>query len=184
MRKLNAFLFISLDGFYKDANNSIDWHKHGEEEAKFSEENAKAGHTLVFGRITYEMMHNFWPSPMAYEQYPVVAKHMNESEKIIISNSLEKADWNNSFIIKNGISSMKKIKMQEGKDMTILGSGSIVSQFAEAGIIDSIQIMMDPVAIGNGTSLFKGIHNRLHFELIDVRKFKSGSVVLNYHFMK
>ena len=81
MRKLSIFNFISLNGFYKGVNEDINWHNHGVEENKYSGESMKAGNILLFGRITYELMANFWTTPMAAENFPVVAKAMNEAEK-------------------------------------------------------------------------------------------------------
>ena len=145
-----------------------------------SEENLKSNNILLFGRVTYEMMSNFWPSPMAYETFPKVAEGMNNSEKIVFSNTLEKADWKNTRLIKdNIIDEIKKLK-QQGKDMTILGSGSIVSLFAQHGLLDEYIVMIDPIAITDGTPIFKGIDHQINLKLKSNRTFKSGAVVLGY----
>lgn len=181
MRNLTSFQFITLDGYYKGLNEDISWHKHGQEEGEFSSENLKSENILLFGRTTFEMMANFWPSPIAYENFPLVAEGMNKAEKIVFSKTLKTANWNNTRVInKNIIDEVKKLKQSDGKDMTILGSGSIVSQFADAGLIDTYQIMIDPVAIGKGTSLFKNISHQLDLTLISTRTFKSGVVLLSY----
>lgn len=94
--------------------------------------------------------------------FPETAKGMNKSEKIVFSNTMKKAEWNNTKVIGgNIIEGMKSIKKTNGKDMTIPGSGSIVTQFADAGLIDVFQIMIDPVAIGSGTTLFTGLKRKL-----------------------
>jgi dihydrofolate reductase len=181
MRKLGIFNFLSLDGYYKGPNADINWHKHGEEEGKFSEEGAQSESILVFGRVTYEMMAGYWPTPMALANMPVVADGMNKAEKIVFSRTLKTAEWNNTRIISGDIvEAMKQLKQTPGKDLTILGSGSIVSQFAEAGLIDQYQLMVDPVAIGEGTSIFKGIKHPLNLKLTSTRTFKSGVVLLCY----
>ncbi len=181
MRKISAFVFTSLNGYYKGLNEDISWHKHGEEEMKFSEEGANSGSILLFGRVTYEMMSGFWPSPMALEMMPGVAAGMNNSEKIVYSRTLKQANWNNTSIISDDIiNETKKLKEKPGNDMTILGSGSIVSQFSEAGLIDELQIMIDPVAIAKGTALFENINQTLTFQLVSTRTFKSGVILLNY----
>jgi dihydrofolate reductase len=181
MRTLNAFTFLTLNGFYKGPNEDITWHRHGGEEAEFSEEGLMHGSILLFGRKTYEMMVAFWPTPMAKESFPNVADGMNKAEKIVFSNTLKKADWNNTRIIGGDIvREVRKLKQSGTKDMTILGSGSIVTQLAGHGLIDAYQIMIDPVALGAGTPIFNGLQNKLDLHLTDVRRFKSGIVVLSY----
>lgn len=181
MGKLSVFNFITLNGFYKGVNNDIGWHKHGEEEGEFSAEGAQSDSVILFGRVTYDMMYSFWPTPMAMESMPVVADGMNKSEKIVFSRTLKKADWNNTRLISShAVEEIKKLKKTSQKDMIILGSGSMVTLCAEHGLIDTYQIMIDPVAIGNGTPLFNGIKRQLDLRLTSTRTFKSGVVLLNY----
>lgn len=175
------FNFISLNGFYKGSNGDISWHKHGKEENEFSADNLKQEAILIFGRITYEMMASYWPSSFAMENDPATASGMNKAEKILISSSMKKANWNNTSVINdNFIEELRKLKQSPGKDMVILGSGSIVTQCAEAGIIDEYQIMIDPVAIGGGTPIFNDIKHALELKLIKSRVFNSGTVLLTY----
>ena len=185
MRKLNVFNFTTLNGFFEGPNHDISWHRHGGEENKYSDDSLQAGNILLFGRRTYEMMYSFWPTPMAAEMFPETAKGMNKSEKIVFSNLLKKAEWNNTKVIGgNIVEEMKRLKKTKGKDMTILGSGSIVSLFADAGLIDNYQIMIDPVAIGNGTPIFNGIQHKLDLKLIETKIFKSGVVLLSYKLLE
>ncbi len=152
MRKLTAFLFISLDGYYKGINEDISWHIHGGDEIKFSEKSLQSRNILLFGRVTYEMMAGFWTTPEAKKTLPVVAEGMNNCEKIVFSNTLTKADWQNSRVVSGDIiSEMRKLKSGSGGDMTILGSGTILTRFADAVLLDEFQILIDPVALGKGT---------------------------------
>ncbi len=182
MRKLTVFNFVSLNGYFKGLNGDISWAKRGdEEENKFAIENAKKQHLLLFGRITYQMMAGFWPSPMALQHNPVMAAEINKAEKIVFSRTLDKADWGPTTIIKNNmIEEVRKLKQQPGKDMTVLGSGSIITQLANTGLIDEYSLSIHPVAIGDGTSLLKGIVGRLNLELVSTQAFKSGVITLNY----
>lgn len=185
MRKLTAFNFITLNGYYKGPDDDISWHRHGSEEGEFSARSLKADNILLFGRTTYEMMAFWWPSPMAAEAFPEVAKGMNSAEKIVFSNIIESPLWNNTAVMRgNIVEQIHSMKQQPGKDMTILGSGTIVSQFAEAGLIDEYLIMIDPVVLSGGTSLFDGIKCGLQLELTDSRVFKSGVILLSYKPMK
>lgn len=181
MRKLTAFNFLTLNGFYKGPGNDISWHKHGGEESEYSSDSLKSNNILLFGRVTYELMASYWPTPFAIENDPANAKGMNDAEKIVFSNTMKKADWNNTRIIGgNIVEEMKKLKQTPGKDLTILGSGSIISQFANEGLIDGYEIMIDPVALGEGTPIFKSIKEQLDLKLTDSRVFKSGVVLLSY----
>jgi dihydrofolate reductase len=181
MRIVNVFNFVTLNGFYAGVNGDISWHKHGADEGKFSEEGAQSGSTLLFGRITYEMMASFWPTPMAIQNYPVVADGMNKAEKIVFSRTLKNAEWNNTRVVSdNMVEEVKKLKQSPGVGLTILGSGSIITQLADEGLIDQYQIMIDPVAIGEGVPLFKNLKHRLDLKLTSTRTFNSGVVLLNY----
>lgn len=182
MRKLTVFNFVTMNGFFAGPGGDISWHKDNDpEKNEYAEEGIESKNTLIFGRVTYEMMAGFWPSADALKYAPVMAKGMNAADKIVFSKTLEKADWNNTRLV-NGdmVEEIKKMKQMEGKDMTILGSGSIISQLTDEGLIDEYQIMLDPVAIGEGTPLFKNIRNQLDLKLTDTRIFKSGVILLSY----
>lgn len=181
MRKLSTFNFVTLNGYFKGPNEDISWHRHGAEESEFAAEGAKSESVLLFGRKTYEMMASYWPTADAFKNAPAVAEGMNKSEKIVFSKTLRKLGWNNSKLIKENIADeIKKLKRTPGKDMTLLGSGSILTQFAEAGLVDEYQFMVDPVVLGDGTSIFKSIRHKMDLKLTNTRTFKSGVVLLCY----
>ncbi|ANE50744.1 dihydrofolate reductase family protein [Flavisolibacter tropicus] len=180
MGRLSSFTFLSLDGYYKGTNDDISWHKHGAEESEYSAESLKANNILLFGRATYEMMAGFWPTPEAAKAFPEVAAGMNKAEKIVFSRMLKNVDWQNSRIVNDNLLVAIQVLKQQEKDMTILGSGSIVAQLAEAGLIDTYQVMIDPVAIGKGTPLFQNMACHLDLKLTETRTFNSGVVLLNY----
>jgi dihydrofolate reductase len=181
MRKVIAFNFITLDGYTEGPKKDISWHRHGAEENEFAVNALASGNTLLFGRVTYELMASYWPTPLALKNDPIIAKEMNNADKIVFSRTLKKASWNKSKLLKNNIvSEINKMKQLSGEDMTLLGSGSIVTQFAEQSLIDEYQIMIDPVVLGKGISLFKNIKNKLELKLIKTKTFKSGVILLNY----
>lgn len=182
MGQLNAFHFITLDGFYKDLQNDIGWHQHGGEEGDFSADNLKGDNILLFGRVTYEMMASFWPSPMAAQSFPAVAAGMNRARKIVVSAKLKKADWNNTTLIsENAMEEIHKLKEHATHDITLLGSGKLLAGLTEAGLVDAYQIMIDPIAIGKGHTLFGNLKVPLRLHLTGTRIFKSGAVLLNYN---
>lgn len=182
MNKLTSFTFITLNGFFKGLNEDTSWHPHGGEAAQFANNASGSDNILLFGRKTYEMMAGFWPSPMAAELFPVVAANMNKAQKIVWSNSLTKTDWQNTTIM-NGdvVEQLKQLKQTGTKDITILGSGSLLSQLSDAGLIDEYTIMLDPIALGKGSTIFEGVQHPLELKLVSSRVFeKDGIVLLNY----
>lgn len=182
MGQLSVFNFLTLNGFYEGPEKGgISWHSHhaGGEEAGFAAEGAGSNSMLLFGRVTYEMMASWWPTPMAMETMPDIAKGMNASDKIVFSRTLKNAEWENTRIIKNNIGEAVK-ELKKDRSLTILGSGSIVTQLADLGLIDVYQLMIDPVALGKGHSLFSGMQRQLDLRLKDHRIFKSGTVLLTY----
>ena len=182
MNKLTSFTFITLNGLYKGLSEDISWHPHGGEAAQFVNDASGADNILLFGRKTYEMMASFWPTPMAAELMPIVAENMNKSQKIVCSNTLKKADWKNTNILQGDIiAQLKQLKQSSKKNITVLGSGNLLMQLAEAGLVDEYSIMLDPVALGKGSSLFEGLKNNLELKLVSSRVFeKDGIVLLNY----
>ena len=183
-RTLSAFLHLSLDGYYCDPQGDMSFaHKpSGDVEwNEFVAGNASGGGMLLFGRITYEMMAAWWPSPMAAHAMPEVAASMNVMPKVVFSRTLERADWSNTTLVKeDAVAAVRRMKQQQGPDMATLGSGSLVTQLASAGLIDTLQVVVNPIALGSGKSLFGGATKRLDFALTKSRVFGNGAVVLWY----
>ena len=183
MRKLAAFIQVSLDGYFADVDGDIGWAHKDPDDAEWNEfvaSNAKGGGQLLFGRITYELMASYWPTPMAAANSPVVAERMNSLPKVVFSRTLEEASWRNTQLVKGDlVSEVRELKEGAGEDMAILGSGSIISQLAQAGLIDEFQIVVNPVALGKGRTLFDGIRS-LPLKLTKTRAFGNGNVLLCY----
>ena len=185
MRKLNVFNLVTLDGYFAGEGGDISWHMVDEEFQELAEAASNSGNTLLFGRKTYQLMESYWPTPEALKNDPVVAKGMNAAQKIVFSRTLEKADWNNTRLVKDDmLAEVRKMKQQPGKDMTVLGSGSLVSQLAQEGLIDEYQILVNPVVIGRGRTMFEGVRDKIALRLIKTRTFGNGNVLLTYETTK
>jgi len=180
MRKLTVFNFVTMNGYFQGKDGDISWgHNHPQND--YAAETLKAGDILLFGRKTYELMVQFWPTPEAMKSAPEVAEGMNQAEKIVFSRTLDQIEWNNARVMKDNIvEEIEKLKQTQGSNMTVLGSGSIVTQFAEAGLIDELQLLVQPVALGEGTPILKGIKDTMNFELANSRVFDTGNVLLVY----
>jgi dihydrofolate reductase len=183
MRRLVVFNSVTLDGYFTGKNGDLSWAKsHTDAEFNgFVADNAKSGGMLLLGRITYELMSSYWPTPQAKENDPVVAERMNNLPKVVFSKTLEKASWSNTKLVKGDLpAEIRKMKREPGKGMTILGSGSIVSQLAREGLIDEYQMVVNPVVLGEGRTMFDGIKEKLTLKLTNTRTFGNGNVFLRY----
>ena len=184
MPKLIAFNQVTLDGYFAGAGGDIGWaHKspHDAEWNAFVAENANSGGMLLFGRITYELMASFWPTPMAIENLPVLAHEMNGLAKVVFSRSLRQASWNNTRLVSGDMAAeVRKLKQEPGANLAILGSGNIVAQLADLGLIDEFQVVVNPVVLGRGRTLFDGIGQKLNLRLTKTRVFGNGNVLLCY----
>ncbi|HEU5217813.1 MAG TPA: dihydrofolate reductase family protein [Gemmatimonadales bacterium] len=182
MRKLIVFNMVSLDGYFTDAKGDMSWaHKSDPEWNEFVAGNARGGGELVFGRVTYEMMASFWPTPQALQVAPTVAAQMNQLPKVVFSKSLEKASWTNTRLIKGDLAAeTRKLKSEPGDDMVIMGSGTIVAQLSQERLIDEYQVIVSPLVLGQGRTMFEGVQDRLGLKLTNTRSFGNGCVALYY----
>ena len=185
MRKLVAFTIVSLDGYFAGPNGEIDWFKTSDDEDNaFAHEQADPASTLIFGRTTYEMMKSFWPAPFAIQGDPVIAGVMNNAQKIVFSRTMKPEEdgpvWKNVRVIREmSAESIQHLKEEPGGDMVILGSGSIVRQLANLGLIDEFGLLVNPIVLGAGKYLFKDM-KKMNLKLLETRGFGSGKVFLKY----
>ena len=183
MRRLMMFNNVTLDGFFTDRKGTIQWaHERQDEEWKdFSSSNASGEGALLFGRITYEEMAAFWPTPEAHKMLPAVAKGMNEKLKFVFSKTLDEATWNNTTLLKGDpVTEVRRLKKEAGPDLVIMGSGTIVSRLAAGGLIDEYQFVIHPVVLSEGRTLFEGAEKELGLKLLGTRSFKNGNLVVRY----
>ncbi|GHO85934.1 dihydrofolate reductase family protein [Dictyobacter formicarum] len=140
--------------------------------------------TLVFGRLTYELMAKHWPTQAAATDDPLIAEKMNTLPKVVFSRTLEKAEWGewkNVTVVKGNLEEeIAKLKQEPGRDMVIFGSSEIASVLARAGLIDDYLLYLSPVVLGSGIPLFKGMKERIKLQLVDVQNLSSGVVRLHY----
>jgi dihydrofolate reductase len=182
MRKLSAYNSVTLDGYFTAANGDFTWaHRQDPEFLAFVEDNAKGDAELLFGRITYELMASYWPTPMAIKNDPVVAARMNDLSKVVFSRTMDKASWQNTKLVKTGMAAaIRKMKQEPGPDIMIFGSGSIISQLTAERLIDEYQIVLNPVVLGAGRTMFDGLKEKIDLKFTKSRIFKNGNVFLCY----
>lgn len=183
MRKLFSFNMVTLDGFFEGPDHNIDWHNVDEEFNEFAVEQTSSVGTLLFGRVTYLLMESYWPTPAAIADDSEVAALMNSLPKVVFSTTLPSVDWENSRLIRDHArDEILKLKAQPGKDMAIFGSANLISTVMD--VIDEHRVLVNPVVLGQGTPLFKHTGHPLKFDLVNVRRFNSGNILLTYQTKK
>jgi len=182
MRKLIVFNHITLDGYFVGVKGDFSWAHTGNDDAEYAafvEENAKGDAQLLFGRVTYDLMASYWPTPIADQHDPVVAARMNSMSKVVFSRTMDKASWSNTQLVKGDlIAKIRKMKDEPGPDIVIFGSGSIISQLAPERVINEYQMVVNPVVLGMGRTMFEGVQKKLILRLTKTRTFKNGKVFL------
>lgn len=179
MRKLFVSNLATLDGYLAGPNGEIDWHNTDGEYEGYGEKMMLSSGAILFGRITYDLMAGYWPT--ATDNNVAVTQQMNKLPKYVFSNTLTSLDWNNAHLVKEPMEAfVRELKESEGGDIVILGSGTIVSQLTELGLIDEYRIFTVPVLLGGGIPAFPPVFNRKGLTLVSSREFSNGNVLNTY----
>jgi dihydrofolate reductase len=181
MAKLIVFNMVSADGFFEGKNRELNWHTVDADFNNFSIAQLEAADTLIFGRVTYELMASYWPTPDVMKNDPIVAEKMNSLRKVVFSTTLTGSDWKNVELHSGNVASVVDTLKKSGqKDIMVLGSGTLASVLGTLNLVDEYRFMISPILLGQGRSLFSGFLNRVPLRLIESRPFASGNVVLRY----
>lgn len=182
---------MSLDGYFTDEDGSPkpDWFTDDPELDKWmmSDHGNNAfmkPSAYIFGRTTYEQFANIWPKMVTQEDIPKDIKQMaislTKMKKYVFSSTMKKTNWENSFVIKgNLLEEVQKLKQENDGDFLIFGSGTIVQQLTTAHLIDDYLLIVSPIVLGKGKSLFKNTR-KTNFKLNQTVSFPSGNVLLHY----
>lgn len=178
-------MMVSLDGYFEGENHDLSWHNVDNEFNQFAVEQLREVDTILFGRRTYQLMESYWPTEQRLQDDSVVADIMNDTPKIVFSKTLESVKetdvWKHVRLVKDNIKEeIEKLKQQDGKKIVVLGSSNLCVSLLEEGLLDTVRLMVNPVAIGSGTPLFHGIKKKYSFKLINSRKFANGNVLVDY----
>ena len=157
MRKLILFNMMTLDGLFEGPDRDINWHRVDEEFNDFAIQQLRSADGLLFGRITYELMAAYWPTPEALKDDTVVAGLMNSLPKFVASRTLSRADWNNTRLVgEDVIGEIKRLKAQPGKDLYLFGSADLARTLLQAHLIDEIRVDHRAAGLGRGQPLVQG----------------------------
>jgi dihydrofolate reductase len=180
VRKMFSFMMTSVDGYHAGPGGALDWHNVDQEFSRFALAQLREAGTLVFGRVTYEGMAAFWPTAAGQESDPDVAKAMNATPKIVVSRTLPRATWAGTRIISDRAEEeLAKLKQRPGKDIVIVGSSTLTASLLQAGLLDELRIMLNPVILGQGRSVFAGA-GQTSLKLLKSQQFTSGNVLIYY----
>jgi len=181
VNKVVASEMISLDGYFAGPDGELDWHYVDDEFNAYATELLDAASVLVFGRVTYQLMADFWPSDQAQQVDPETALRMNRLPKVVFSRSMKRAEWAPTEV-KSGDLGAEIDRLRQGAvgNVLVLGSGQILSALAELGLVDEYRLLVNPIVLGQGRPLFSGLKSRLPMKLVRTRPFKSGLMGLFY----
>jgi len=189
LRLLFLFMMVTLDGDFEGQNHDLSWHVVDQEFNRFAVEQLKQIGTLLFGRITYQLFEEYWPKagrdPATSKENLEIARMINYVEKIVFSRTLanvkEADDWKNVRLIREAQrEEITRLKQLSGKDIAIFGSNDLATYFLRMGLIDELRIMVNPVVIGNGNPLFRGMTHHVKLKLLRTKTFRSGNVLHYY----
>jgi dihydrofolate reductase len=176
MRIVIGWNMVSVDGFFEGPNHDLGWFRFDDELESYIKETQKEAGTLLFGRVTYQMMADYWPSAEGD-----IARFMNSVEKVVFSKTLDRADWHNTRLVKGDVAEeVARIKRGGGGDIFVFGSAAFLSTLLDAGLVDECRLGINPVRLGSGTSLFKASEERQDWRLLSSKILKSGLVILHY----
>lgn len=186
MGKVFLFMNVSLDGYVEDGNQDISAFSVRDEKFEaFQRDQGQGTGTILLGRKTFEMMRNFWPTPMARQIAPDVAKFMNETLKVVVSHNNLEPNWQNTIVFYDDIArKLAELKAVSSDNIIVMGSNNLCVTLIQEGLLDEVQIVINPVLLCGGTPLFDGISETPELVLKITISFESGKVLLAYVFEK
>lgn len=183
MRRLVLDTIISLDGYYTSPKNEIDWFGFDLAEIEWSKKINRKADTMLYGRVTYQEFSKFWPtvSPEPDGFDAEIIGQLNGFKKVVFSSTLKEAPWQPA-VIEHGdpVTAVAKLKRGEGKDLVIVGSGTLVGTLVRSGLVDEYRVRVRPIILGAGRPLFVDPNARHKLKLIEAKTFTNGVVALHY----
>jgi dihydrofolate reductase len=195
MRRILMFNHVTADGYFAGPDGNLSWVVPDEEIDKAAVQRMPTIDTILLGRRTYELFEAYWPHALNDSETAAdphdssrrsstlrdMAVWINEANKLVFSRTLKKVGWKNTRVLP-GIDpgAIEAMKREQGKDMIVFGSGSVVSELTRHGLIDEYQFVVNPVLLGQGKPLMEGMSNGAKLKLRESRQYPSGNVVLRY----
>lgn len=184
-RRLFVSMIVSLDGFIEGPNRELDWFHDGDPQfEQYCDEMVDSVGLALYGRKSYELMVSYWPNAEENPRSPqdlAFARKMNALPKVVLSRTLERATWNNTTILRDGIAEkLNELKQTPGKPIVAWAGASLVSTLARLNVIDEYRLIVHPVLLGGGTPLFQDITERKRLRLTRTTQLGRDIVVTCY----
>ena len=192
MRKIISFMHLSLDGFVAGPNGEMDWIKADEEIFDYVGKRISEGDTALYGRVTYEMMENYWPTaadkPTASRHDIEHSKWYSKVHKIVLSTTMKDTGLTNTKIISDHLDERINEIKQSGaatgwngsKDILLFGSPTATHSLIHLNLIDGYWLFVNPIILGRGIPLFADIKEKIKLQLLNTKQFTCGVTELNY----
>lgn len=181
MGKLTHFVHQSLDGFIHGPNGEFDWPVMGPEMSEFSTRTTD-GAVFLYGRVVWDVMSSFWPNAEQYSDHPhttAYAPIWRKADKVVVSRTLESADWNTRVIRDDVVAELTAIK-DSGRDLVLFGGSDLAAFLTEHGVVDEYRVFVHPVILGGGKPAFQPASHRTRIELAGSHVL-DGQVVMLHH---
>lgn len=179
MRRLFVSNLVSLDGFFEGPQADLTWFVTDDEFMDYCRNMMAGIDLMLFGRKTHDLMASYWPATT--EDDPYITQRMNALPKVVFSRTMKNSIWSNTRVAAgDAVAEVRKLKQEPGDDIAIFGSANLLATLLPNGLVDEYRLIVNPVLIGKGTPLFKGISERTPFALRDVNRLRSGVVILTY----
>ncbi|MGH9194912.1 MAG: dihydrofolate reductase family protein [Acidimicrobiia bacterium] len=185
MRRIVTFNNVSADGYFAAKDGNLDWVVQDPELDQFVMKEGRAVDTVLFGRVTYEQFESFWPGvakdPNAPPELLLFAKPLEAMTKVVFSKTRDTVTWKNSRLVRDIVPrDIERMKREEGGDIIVFGSGSVVTALSEYGLVDEYVYTVNPVLLGEGRLLLKGLGAGADLELLQAKPFESGKILMRY----
>jgi dihydrofolate reductase len=185
MRKIIYWVHASIDGHIAGPNGEFDWPTVGPELFAYSTAMNQQVDTLLYGRVVWEWMSSYWPTAdadpaTADEHAKDFAPYWRRTPKVVVSRTLDKADWGARVIGKDLAEEVAELKRQPGGDILLTGGAQVAASLTELGLLDDFRVVVHPVVLGGGPRLFMEPKGRIDMALVDSRIFDGTSVLLHY----
>lgn len=184
MRKIIVTEFITLDGVVESPGGGETPHPHGgwqfqykaPEAGQYKVDELAAVDTLLLGKNTYIQFAGYWP----HQTGSGFADPINQLPKYVVSRGLQKAEWNNSHILRDVARDVAALKKTDGGDILVYGSATLVKALLHQDLVDELRLMLYPVSVGGGLRLFDDDRALRKFELKHARPLGNGVLILEY----
>jgi len=184
MSKLIVSMMTSVDGFIEGPNRELDWPVESPDFDAYADDMLDHTDTMLFGRVSYEMMVKYWPpaetDPAATEQARAFARKMNTLPKLVVSRTLARAEWNNTRVVRDNLLEEVQALKRRDKDSFVFGGAGVIASLRRLGVVDEYRVIVHPVVLGRGTPLFTDVAERFRLEPVSARRLDSGVALLTY----